>query len=309
MKKILLIGLGSIGNKHLSILEKDVTLVLAALRTNKGENNKKSKITEFFNLDDALAFDPHGVIITNPTSLHIQSAAPFLKIGCKVLIEKPISHTADDSAQLAIYANQIRVAYCLRFLGLYQKLYNIFQLEMPFKLSFKRSFYLPKWHPYADYRKEYTAQKDLGGGVIRTLSHEIDLALQWFGVPQQVHGLVDKLSSLEIDTDDYAFFSIKTKSGVRISYELDFFSPININSGEAYTQQGRYSWTMEGIKFCSYDSSTENYIFQSDENHLNEMYELQIQDFLEFIESDTSENATFKDSIEVIKLIERIEKR
>ena len=309
MKKILLVGLGSIGKKHLEILKKDKTLSLAALRTNKGESKDKSELTEFFDLIDALAFQPDGVIISNPTSLHIESAKPFLEAGCKVLIEKPIAHTVAEAQQLQEYASQIRVAYCLRFLEIYQKLGEILKVEKPFKVGFKRSFYLPKWHPYADYRNEYTARKELGGGVIRTLSHEIDLGLHWFGVPKEVTGLVDKLSFLELDTDDYAFFSLKTNEGIRVSYELDFFSPININNGEAFTDKGRYFWTMSGINFCSYNDNKEEVIFSCNVNELNAMYEHQIKDFLEFLDGGTSKNATFQDSIEVLNIIEMIERK
>ena len=35
--------------------------------------------------------------------------------------------------------------------------------------------YLPDWHSYEDYRKSYFSRKDLGGGVLLTLIHEIEI--------------------------------------------------------------------------------------------------------------------------------------
>jgi hypothetical protein len=74
----------------------------------------------------------------------------------------------------------------MRFYPVNPFLKQLFKDEIPFKVGFKRSFYLPKWHPYADYRKEYTALKTLGGGVIRTLSHEIDLSLTGLESPMKL---------------------------------------------------------------------------------------------------------------------------
>ena len=179
--KILIIGLGSIGQRHLKILSCFANIEIAALRTSKGLLKNEISVTNFFKLKDAIKFKPDGVIISNPTSLHVKSVLPFLKLGCKVLIEKPIDDCFEKTEILKPYAELIRVAYCMRFNPIMKFLNSKFKVENPFKVGFKRSFYLPNWHPYADYRQEYTAQKQMGGGVIRTLSHELDLAIHWFG--------------------------------------------------------------------------------------------------------------------------------
>ncbi|MDA7665987.1 gfo/Idh/MocA family oxidoreductase, partial [Verrucomicrobia bacterium] len=122
----------------------------------------------------------------------------------------PISNDPLEARKLESYKNQLRVAYCMRFLPISNFVKNELDRDSIFKISFKRSYYLPNWHPYADYTKEYTARKSLGGGIIRTLSHEIDLAVHWLGQPTIVNGIVDKLSNLQLDVDDFAFFSCKS---------------------------------------------------------------------------------------------------
>jgi len=223
--KILIVGLGSIGQRHAACLQKINGVEIAVLRTKKGTLKDASGFTEFYSLDDALAYHPDGVIISNPTSLHVETALPFLQSGIKTLIEKPVADTAAEAEKLAAYSEHLRVAYCVRFLPLISTIKEIAEQEKIYKLSFKRSYYLPKWHPYADYRTEYTAKRSLGGGVIRTLSHEIDLMLYLFGEPVHTVGVTDKISPLEIDTDDFAFVSCKTAAGARINFELDFFLP------------------------------------------------------------------------------------
>ncbi|GJM33453.1 MAG: isomerase [Saprospiraceae bacterium] len=304
--KILIVGLGSIGRRHLNCLKKIGNTELAALRTSKGSLKEPGGILEFFSIEDALNYHPDGVIIANPTSLHIKYAQAFLENGARVLIEKPIAQDVEEAEALSAYADNLRVAYCMRFLSFYKFLREKLSKETAFKVSFKRSFYLPKWHPYADYRKEYTARKDLGGGVIRTLSHEIDLACHWLGSPVSINGVIDKLSFLELDVDDFAFFSLKMPGGARANFELDYYSPININIGEAFTEKGKYFWDTKKLVFVSYESSIEQPLIQV-ENDFEDMYMDQMKDFVRFTKTGISENATYNDAVEVMKIIKKVE--
>ncbi len=307
MLKILIIGLGSIGRRHLSCLSEIGGIELAALRTSKGTLKDASGIKEFYTIKDSLRFQPDGVLIANPTSLHVQSALPYLEKGIPVLIEKPVAYSLEDSISLEPYSELIRIAYCRRFHPINDIIKTIISSENVFKMGFKRSYYLPKWHPYADYRTEYTAKKELGGGVIRTLSHEIDLMINWFGAPKNSVGVVDKVSHLEIDTDDYAFFSCKYEKGFRVNYELDFFSPENISTGEMYVEKGKYWWDNENIWFTDYEqvNATMVHNFNSDVN--NTMYVDQMKDFITFISSGISKNATLKEAQQTLEIIEKLD--
>jgi len=39
--------------------------------------------------------------------------------------------------------------------------------------------FVPAWHPYEDFRELYACRADLGGGVLLTEIHEVDLCY-WF---------------------------------------------------------------------------------------------------------------------------------
>lgn len=307
MLKILLIGLGSIGRRHLACLKEIGGVEVAALRTSKGTLKEASGIKEFYSIEESLAFQPDGVLIANPTSLHVQSALPYLEKGIPVLIEKPVAYSEEDSLALNQYTDLIRVAYCMRFHPLNKLIREITEREEVFKAGFKRSYYLPKWHPYADYRTEYTAKKELGGGVIRTLSHEIDLMIHWFGMPQNVSGVVDKVSNLEIDTDDYAFFSCKFEKGFRVNFELDFLSPVNVNLAEMFTNKGKYTWDLKQLWFTAYDSAEPELQAEFDNDSVNRMYVDQMKDLITFINTRKSENTTLAEAQETLKLIEKLD--
>lgn len=305
--KILIAGLGSIGKRHLEALQKIDGVEVSALRTGKGTLKDKSSLHEFYSIEDALAYKPDGVLIANPTSKHVETALPFLEKGIKVLIEKPIDDSISESQKLKNYEDDILVAYCMRFFPISTFFKDLISKEKVFKISFQRSFYLPKFHPYADYRTEYAAKKELGGGVIRTFSHEIDMMVDWFGMPISMAGATDKISHLEMDTDDFAYFTAKTKSGARVNFELDFFSPVNVNCGEAFTYKGKYSWDMKSIRFHSYDETEEKEILKYGDNAFNDMYLNQVKDFIGFIEGKPSINATYNSAIQVLEIIENID--
>ena len=305
MLKILIVGLG-IGRRHLMSLRNWEVIEIASLRTYKGILTDNLGIQQFFTLEDALKFNPDGVIISNPTSLHVQTALPFLENNIKVLIEKPVSNSILESKLLNPYDHNVRIAYAMRFHPLNKIIYSIIKNEDVFKVGFKRSYYLPKWHPYADYRLEYTAKKELGGGVSRTLSHEIDLMLNWFGYPLSINGVVDKVSNLDIDTDDYACLTCGFTKGFRVNFELDFLSPINVNLGELFTNRGKYEWNMNELYFTPYDKMTRESISVFNDGTINFMFNNQIEDFLNFIRNGESFNATLKEGVEVLNIIESL---
>jgi predicted dehydrogenase len=306
--KILIVGLGSIGQRHAACLQKINDVDIAVLRTAKGTLKEKSGYTEFYTSKDAMAYRPDGVIISNPTSLHVETALPFLQQRIKTLIEKPIAHSIADAEKLSSFSSHLRVAYCVRFLPLINVIKEIVANENVYKISFKRSYYLPKWHPYADYRTEYTAKKELGGGVIRTLSHEIDLMLYLFGEPVSTTGVTDKISPLEIDTDDFAFFSCKLKNGARANFELDFFSPKNVNSAEMLTENGKYTWDMNEFLFTPYNETNPEKLYGTELFNIEKMYNSQAEDFIGFVDGNKSENATYASSKKVLEIIETVGK-
>ena len=77
-------------------------------------------------------------------------------------------------------------------------------------------FYLPKWHPWEDYRDFYMSWKTGGGGALLDTSHEINY-LQWlFGDFVEVNGIFGKVSDLFLEGLDDLFAGLKVFELARV---------------------------------------------------------------------------------------------
>ena len=92
--KYLIAGLGSVGRRHMRNLvalgETDIVLY----RTHKATlpDNELAGYPVETDLAQALKkHKPDAVIVSNPTSLHLDFAIPAAEMGCAILLEKPIS--------------------------------------------------------------------------------------------------------------------------------------------------------------------------------------------------------------------------
>ena len=92
MERILIVGHGSIGKRHLRIVRE----CLPDADIHVLRHQHYTEVPEFAdgcfrNLVDACAFLPQAAIIANPAPFHLDSAIALAEIGCHLLVEKPIA--------------------------------------------------------------------------------------------------------------------------------------------------------------------------------------------------------------------------
>lgn len=237
--KVLFFGLGSIGKRHAIILNKYYNATLYAVRTNKGQETHNLPITEFFNIDDAMKMEPDICFITNPTSFHIPTALECVKHDTPIFMEKPISHTYDNVDKLGEEIDKrnllVYVAYNMRFHPVIEHLKQIISSDEDKPVYFRVicSSYLPSWRPNQNYEISYSAKKEMGGGVIFDVSHEIDYINWLFGDIQDISGYYDKISNLKINSEDIAEIQLKCND-ICGSLHLNYFSHLNERKIQIY---------------------------------------------------------------------------
>ena len=99
--KILVIGYGSIGKRHIENLLSMANVEILICSKNKIIVSPKiSNCKIFTNILDALKENPDAALITNVTSLHIPTALKLAKYGIDIFIEKPLSNSTKEISQL-----------------------------------------------------------------------------------------------------------------------------------------------------------------------------------------------------------------
>ena len=224
--KILMIGLGSIGQRHLRNIKRvlgDEAEILAyrvrglqrtfsdtmQIRENVSLEEEFG-ITAYTSLEEALAQKPDVAFITNPTNLHMKFAIACAKAGCHLFLEKPIS---DDLSGVDELKEEVKKKNLKVFVG-YQNRFHpgirtvketLKKKELGRILSVEAVVgeRLTTMHTYEDYKETYMARKDMGGGVVTNqLVHEMDYLYYLFGKPLTVYAFGGTQGDLSIDVED-----------------------------------------------------------------------------------------------------------
>jgi predicted dehydrogenase len=229
---IAFVGLGSIGKRHFanvcSFLEsrKDsytIDLYRSDL-TRQLEPEIISKVNCQFSLNTPIEKTYDIVFVTNPTSLHYDTIRRFIGHTKSLFIEKPVFSTTDiDACFFSELSDTITYVACpLRYNPVLQYVKANVDCCKAIAVRAMSSSYLPDWRPGQDYRKCYSAHRELGGGVSIDLIHEWDYLTTLFGIPEKIYSIQDKISSLEIDSDDIAIYIAKV-GNLTIELHLDYF--------------------------------------------------------------------------------------
>lgn len=197
MSRALVAGFGSIGRRHAAILA-GLGCEVAVLSRRPVEGT-----AGYQSLPEAVAqFRPDYVVIATETSAHRGQLAELADLGFAgmVLVEKPL-----DVAPGPLPAHRfraVRLAYNLRFHPVLMALKEHLSGQRAISAQIYCGQHLPDWRPGTDYRQSYSADPARGGGVLRDLSHELDLARWLFGDWSRMAALGGRLGPLEIASDD-----------------------------------------------------------------------------------------------------------
>jgi predicted dehydrogenase len=228
--KIIFFGLGSIGKRHAQILLKGGEHNLFALRTHRGDVKQEPlAIQELSSWQEVDRIKPDVAFITNPTALHVSTAIECARRGMTLFLEKPIGgglERLDELLQLIQSQRLVTyVAYVLRFHPIIAHLKDLLSKEPCLHMRVEAASFLPTWRPGRDHRQTYSARKELGGGVLFDLSHEIDYASYLLGEIEQISGDSSRRGNVTVDADDCADMHLQCTTGFA-SIHLSFLSHV-----------------------------------------------------------------------------------
>ena len=300
--KVLIIGLGSIAKKHIAALRNvNPDCEIHALRS-----SKSSPVVEGIrscNTLDEVPLDLKFILISNPTSLHLKTIKEVSHFGVPLFIEKPPIDTLDQINELLELIKTLKVptytAFNLRFHPVVQWLKDNIESHDVIEVNAYCGSYLPDWRPDKDYRKIYSAQKELGGGVHLDLTHEIDFLLWVFGDPMSTMSTRRKISNLEIDSVDSAKYWLEYEN-FTISLTLNYFRRDSKRNIEIVTNQTTLECDLILNKIT--DLGKGLVIFESSAFSSLDTYADQMKYFIDCLETKTQPMNTLLESMRTIEV-------
>ena len=251
MPRVLVIGCGSIGKRHLrNLLALGVReLVAIDPRPERCEEAAALGVEALTDLAAAWIRRPDAVVIATPTNRHVPLAIEAAQHGCHLFIEKPLADRLDGIEEL-IRAVESRhlvtlVGCNLRFHPGLLKVKDLLvqsAVGRVVAIRIEAGQYLPDWHPWEDYRLGDSARRESGGGVMLDAIHELDYARWLLGEVQAVACFSGTLSRLEIETEDTAALLLQFASGVLGEVHLDYVQRAYSRGCQVIGDEGTIRW-------------------------------------------------------------------
>ncbi|MGZ3749674.1 MAG: Gfo/Idh/MocA family protein [Flavisolibacter sp.] len=211
--KVLIVGLGSIARKHIAALRQICPEVeLFALRSSTQYSSDINGVVNLYKLEEAEKRGLDFVIVSNPTFKHRETIAQLIPLKLPLFIEKPLYDNLYEENFLASISELGILTYVgcnLRFLKSLEFAKEFLPGKRINEVNIYCGSYLPDWRPGQDFRKTYSANSEMGGGVHIDLIHEIDYAYWLFGKPNKVKKVITSKSSLNIPAADYANYILQ----------------------------------------------------------------------------------------------------
>ncbi|SFL84111.1 Gfo/Idh/MocA family protein [Salibacterium qingdaonense] len=291
---ILIIGYGSIGQRHYNLIKsKEWGVGVVTKREFPYENF-------FYNIEEAIrTLTPNVIIIANETNKHLQTLRIIDNENFKgaVLVEKPLF--SEVSYKYNFSSFQVYVGYNLRFHPLMMELYKLIQKEKVLTVNVYAGQYLPEWRPGTDYTQSYSASRQKGGGVLRDLSHELDYILWLFGDWNSVVSNTGQIGDLDIETEDSVSILLKMDKVPQVQVMLNYLDRSTERFLIVNTFHDTYKLDLIRGKLLKNGE-----IIQEVHITRNKTYEDQLLDLV----NKRQYLCTFDEAVQSVNLIDKIEK-
>ena len=293
MKKVLIVGYGSIGKRHVNNLLKESNFKIIICTKQKNLKFRNKRVTAYNSLEQCLEEKPSIGFVTNETSLHLQTAIKLAKNNLDLFLEKPLSNSKKNVDKLKKIVKEkkliVQMGCQFRFHKCIEKIYQLIlqkKIGRIISVQVENNSYLPDWHPNEDYSKSYAAKEKLGGGIVLTQIHELDYLYWFFGKPKSIFSITGKFSNLKLSVDDFSSSIIEFKHKIIAEVHLDFFQGPEFRSCKIKGTNGVLYWNsdLNQVKIFNNKKRKWEIILKVDNFQRNQMYIDEIKNFIKCVE-------------------------
>ena len=303
--KVLILGLGSIAQKHIHVLkELEPKVQLYALRSSENSDKQKG-VTNLFTYEELRQYKFNFVLISSPSSIHWDQIFRLQDLNIPMMIEKPLFINKDQIEAFEKSNNNwplMYVACNFRFHPLI-KFIKTYLEQNPSKINEINAYcgsFLPDWRPGKDYTKVYSAIRELGGGVHLDLIHEIDYLVYLFGLPLSSISKKRKASKLEINSFDSSMNILEFNS-FQAQVTLNYFRKDTKRNLEIVREKD--TLYVDFLKGEITNLLNNELLFKAKDMSIFVTYKEQMAYFLECIDKNKSPMNSPNEAIAVLKCV------
>lgn len=308
---ILICGLGSIGRRHLKILKDLGDHRFIAYRSGKStQANDEPVDEEIETLENLTEKKIDAALITNLTSLHVQTAIEIVKNGIPVFIEKPLGKNLDNIIELKELVKSKNVPVQIGYNFIYHPaiiaIKKIISEQKIGKVVSARAQFgtdMPGWHPYEDYKKSYAANSSMGGGVVLTSIHEQNYLTDLFGEVTESMAMECGGNVTGINAEEGVEILLKHNSGIVSNIHLNFFQKPYYRNCQILGTEGTVYWDfmIPEVKILFKDKTEVIKLGDDPMDLLQISYRDQMKHFLEVVEGKDKPRVTLDTGINDMK--------
>ncbi len=306
---VLIVGRGSIAQKHKLNIESFNMSVTLLSEIIKNDINNEDLILDSFR-KSLHAFD--AVVIANSTHKHFTYAAEAIKQDKKIYLEKPPCLKLDEIKKLLkLYKKSnslIAIGFQMRFSNGLIKLKNLIEKNKSEIISFDIHVgqTLRNWRDGGIIIDRYYSDRNKGGGALYELSHEIDLAIWMFGMPNNFTYVNSNLLHKNMNIDDY-FHSIWEYDEICGVVHLDMIDPSYKRHVEVNFNKYKLIWNIENDSLLKEDDSGIEIIYKNLNFKRQDLLHISIQNFIKCLDGEEKwKGASLDESVPLIHFFEDV---
>jgi predicted dehydrogenase len=229
-KRVLIVGVGSIGLRHLRCFQNTGRTTMSFCEVNAALREKVAAEYQverhFADLESALADPYDAAVICTPAHLHIPMATRLAEAGIHVLLEKPLSTSIQgiDNLREILTKRKLKsaVAYVMRANPVLREMRDAIvsgRFGRPLEVVAVCGQHFPTYRPA--YRETYYTNRATGGGAIQDALTHILNAAEWMVGPIDrlvVDAAHQRLEGVEVEDTAHV---IARHGSVLASYTLN----------------------------------------------------------------------------------------
>lgn len=309
--RILIVGCGSIGERHLRCFQRTGRAELFACETNA---TLLQKITQQYNVGgfpDAGAalkaerFD--GVVVCVPANLHISIALQCCRQGAALLIEKPLSTGLGEVGELrqeiARRKQYVRVAFVYHFqpgLKAVRQELRRGAFGRPLQAVTVVGQHFPTFRPA--YRQIYYTRHETGGGCIQDMLPHLANAIEWLVGPSTRVYCEAGHQALEGVTVEDTVSASARNGDVLTTYSLNQFQAPNEATFLVHCERGSYKVELHEQRWGAYAHGAAGWEYHpAPVKERDDLFVAQANAFLDGMSGAETDLATLDEAAQTLK--------